>query len=150
MKTRIIKKLLACLLTVTCLFASMNTVVLADNSIVESYINSDYGVYSTFLKDYTSELTISGKTATCYSEATGNSSVTRIVGDMYLERYTASGWVDVDAWRMQCESNVYTNTKTKSNLISASYRLRTEFTVTARSGATETATIYSSIKFVTP
>ncbi len=149
MKTIRIKKILACLLTTSCLFASINTVAFANDNITESYIDSDYGVYSLYLSSCSSELTISGTSAECYSKAIGNSSVTQIIGDMYLMKYSSSnGWQDIDAWRLQQSGNYYTNTKTKTGLSSGSYRLRTEFTVTASNGATETVTAYSGVKVV--
>ena len=143
-----IRKLLACTLAVFCIASSRSNVICASESITESYINSDYVVYSTYLKDHTSELTISGTTATCKSTATGISSVTQIIGDMYLMKYTSSGWQDIDAWRLQVSGRYYSNTKTKTGLSSGNYRLRTEFTVTTSSGATETETKYSGVKVV--
>ena len=105
MKTKNIKKMLACLLAASCLFSSMNTVAFADDSIVESYIGSDYELYSLYLRNRTSTLSISGTTATCTSTATGYSSVTQIIGDMYLEKYISGEWTAIDAWRMVCMGN---------------------------------------------
>lgn len=148
MKTIKIKKTLACLLTASCLFSSMNTVAFADDSIVESYIGSDYGVYSLYTGDYSSTLTISGTTALCHSEATRNSYTKQIEGDMYLEKYVSGQWTAVDAWRLSVTGMDYSNTKTKSGLSSGKYRVKTEFYVTSTSGGTETLFAYSESKYV--
>ncbi len=143
------KRMLACILMASCMFVQTGIIVNADDNISEGTIDSVYEVRSTYLDDAKSELTISGTTAECYSKATGNSSVTQIIGDMYLMKYSSSnGWQDIDAWRLQQSGNYYTNTKTKTGLSSGSYRLRTEFTVTASNGATETVTAYSGVKVV--
>jgi len=143
------KRLIACILMAFCLCSQSGIIVNADDNINEGIIDSVYEVRSTYLIDYTSELTISGTTATCKSTARGTSSVTQIAGDMYLEKYTSSGWEAIDAWRLQVSGNSYSNTKTSSGLSSGSYRLRTEFEAKTSSGATETVTKYSSIKYVT-
>ncbi len=143
------KRLIACILMASCLFAQTGITVNANDSISENIIDSGYGVYSTYMKSCSSELTISGTSATCESEASGTASVTQIIGDMYLMKYSSSnGWQDIDAWRLQVSGSEYSNTKTKTGLSSGNYRLRTEFTVTTSSGATETVTAYSGIKVV--
>ena len=144
-----IKRLIACMLVASCLFAQSGIIVNADDNISEGTIETVYETRSTYLQDATSTLTISGTTATCKSEASGTSSVTQIIGDMYLMKYSSSnGWQDIDAWRLQQSGSEYSNTKTKTGLSSGNYRLRTEFTVTTSSGATETVTKYSGVKVV--
>lgn len=142
------KSILACVMMAACLLAQTGIVSSADYNMNEESIIATNETRSTYLSTTKSELTISGTTAECYSEATGNSSVTQIIGDMYLMKYTSNGWEDIDAWRLQVGGRIYSNTKTKTGLSSGSYRLRTEFTVTASNGATETATKYSGIKVV--
>lgn len=143
------KRIIACILIASCLFSQSGIIVNADDNISESAIETVYETRSTYLQTALSSLTISGTTATCKSDATGNSSVTQIIGDMYLMKYSSSnGWQDIDAWRLQQGGRNYSNTKTKTGLSSGSYRLRTEFTVSARNGATETVTAYSGIKVV--
>lgn len=131
-----------------CIFAQTGIVSSADYNINEESIVATNETRSTYLSSARSTLDISGTTATCKSTATGGSSVTQIIGDMYLMKYTSSGWQDIDAWRLQQGGNDYSNTKTKTGLSSGSYRLRTEFTVTASNGATETVTAYSGVKVV--
>ncbi len=143
------KRMLACILMASCLFAQSGIIVNADDNISEGNIESVYEMRSTYLSKASSELTISGTSAECYSQATGTSSVTQIIGDMYLMKYSSSsGWQDIDAWRLQQSGNYYSNTKTKTGLSSGSYRLRTEFEVKTSSGATETVTAYSGVKVV--
>lgn len=141
------KRILACVMIAACLLTQTGIASSADYNINEESIIATNETRSTYLSTAKSELTISGTSAECYSKATGDSSVTQIIGDMYLMKYTSSGWQDIDAWRLQVGGRYYSNTKTKTGLSSGSYRLRTEFTVTARTGS-ETVTTYSSIKVV--
>ncbi len=143
------KRILACVMIAACLLTQTGIASSADYNINEESIIATNETRSTYLSTAKSELTISGTSAECYSEATGDSSVTQIIGDMYLMKYSSSnGWQDIDAWRLQQSGNDYSNTKTKTGLSSGNYRLRTEFTVTSSSGATETVTAYSGIKVV--
>ena len=143
------KRILACVMIAACLFTQTGIASSADYNINEESIIATNETRSTYLSTTISELTISGTSAECYSKATGDSSVSQIIGDMYLMKYSSSnGWQDIDAWRLQVSGRNYSNTKTKTGLSSGSYRLRTEFTVTTSSGATETVTKYSGVKVV--
>lgn len=84
----------------------------------------------------TSKLTISSNgTATCTSELIGGNSVTRIVGNQYLQRYEyrGSGWqwytVSGGSWSKSVNDYDLYMSNTKSSLASGTYRLRTVFTV---------------------
>ncbi len=141
------KRILACVMMAACLLTQTGIASSANYNIDEESIIATSETRSTYLSRAKSTLTISGTSAECYSEAYGTSSVTQIIGDMYLEKYISGQWTAIDAWRLQQSGNDYSNTKTKTGLSSGSYRLKTEFTVTARSGS-ETVIAYSGVKVV--
>lgn len=76
----------------------------------------------------TNELTISGTTATCYSEARGMNA-TRIEMTHYLEKKTLLWWNTVADWTKQTNtSQTLTITTGRTGLESGTYRLRTVVT----------------------
>lgn len=95
-----------------------------------------------------STLFISGKTATCESDATGYyGETTKIVIDQTLQKYNNSTgkWTSVATWSETDYAFIGTATNTKSGLSSGSYRLKTVFSVYAGVNY-EQITVYSDIK----
>ena len=96
--------------------------------------------------DATSELYISGTTATCKSTIQGDSDVTKIVAEQYLQKQGFL-WIWTTYDGAEWTKTVYTNTifmsNTKTGLSSGKYRLKTIFTLTDKNGKTETITVYS-------
>jgi len=94
-----------------------------------------------------SNLKISGKTATCESSAAG-SNCASITVVQALQKYGGFLWVwnDVSGatWTKTVKASSITLTSTKSGLSSGTYRLKSTFTLTSKSGETETITVYSS------
>lgn len=76
-----------------------------------------------------STLSISGKTATCTSDAKGKSGVTKIVATQYLEKKWPNAWLPVETWKKTVNSKSLSMTNTKSDLSSATYRVKTVFNV---------------------
>ena len=101
--------------------------------------------------DATSELYISGTTATCKSTIQGYSDVTKIVAEQYLQKQGFL-WIWTTYDGAEWTKTVYTNTmfmsNTKTGLSSGKYRLKTIFTLTDKNGKTETITVYSDVKSI--
>ncbi|MBD5111392.1 MAG: hypothetical protein HDT42_02480 [Ruminococcaceae bacterium] len=99
----------------------------------------------------TSELYISGTTATCKSTIQGDSDVTKIVAEQYLQKQGFLWiWTTYDGaeWTKTVYTNVIAMSNTKTGLSSGKYRLKTIFTLTDSNGKTETITVYSDVKSV--
>lgn len=92
-------------------------------------------------------LTISGTTATCKSIYTDTETITSIKAVQTLEKHSFLWfWDTVGGEWTKTVNNARTLsfTNTKSSLASGTYRVKTVFTVTLSSGATESTTVYSS------
>lgn len=91
----------------------------------------------------TSELSISGATASCDSRINGINCV-KITAEQTLEKYWGLWiWTSVDgtSWTKTVNSSTLTMSNTKSGLASGTYRLKTVFTLTDSSGKSETITV---------
>lgn len=99
----------------------------------------------------TSELSISGTTATCTSRVQGDSDVIKIVAVQTLEKQGFL-WIwstyNNTVWIKTVYINAILMSNTKSGLASGKYRLKTEFTLTSSDGTSETITVYSDDKKV--
>lgn len=111
-----------------------SAVVIPPNAPAYSYTN-----------DCTSELSISGTTATCKSSVTGYyNQTTKIVIKQTLQKKNSSGtWDDVCSWSDTIYNYQGSLTNTKSSLSSGTYRLKTVATVYAGTEH-ETITKYST------
>ena len=91
-----------------------------------------------------SDLTFSGKTATCNSTVYGFSGITtKIVITQTLQRQSSSSWTYVTSWSKTFNSWYGFYGNTRSSLSSGTYRLKTVAKVYSGSNY-ETITIYSS------
>ena len=128
----------------------ISTICLLCWSSSAAYIPPDTPQYS-YTKYCSSELTISGTTATCTSNATGYvNETTKIIFNQTLQKQNSSGsWSDVTSasWTKTVYYYKGSATNTKSSLASGTYRLKTVFTVYAGSSY-ETITKYSSEKVI--
>lgn len=97
-----------------------------------------------------SDLTTSGKSAACKSSITANFEVTKIVINQYLQKKSDSSWGTVPngSWTKTVNTFVGSAENTKSSLSSGTYRLKTVFTVTTKTGQSETITVYSTEKTI--
>jgi hypothetical protein len=121
------KKISAFLLVVCIAVCSALTPIYAENN--EPTIVTPYYLYAV---SATSTLTISGSTATCTSELSGGSSVTRIVGTQYLQKKGILGiWSTVSSgtWSKSVDGLYLYMSNSKGSIDSGTYRLRTVFTV---------------------
>lgn len=129
---------------------AISTFCLLCSNVSAAYIPPDFPEYS-YTKYCSSELTISGTTATCTSNATGYiNETTKIVFNQTLQKQNSSGgWYDVSnaSWTTTVYNYKGTVTNTKSGLSNATYRLKTVFTVYAGSSY-ETITKYSQERTV--
>lgn len=76
-------------------------------------------------------LSITGGTATCTGKIAGNSTVTKIVATLYLEKKNGSSWnvVNGAVWSGSVSGNSLSMAKTKDYLGSGTYRARIVGTV---------------------
>ncbi len=91
-------------------------------------------------------LSFSGTTATCTSRVSGTLAVEITIEQTLQKEGLLWIWSDVDGaeWTKTVYSSTAVATNTKSGLASGTYRLKTEFTLTASDGTTETITVYST------
>ncbi len=105
--------------------------------------------YYLYTLSATSTLSISSSTATCTSELSSGSSVTKIVSKQYLEKKGLLGsWSTVTSgtWTKTIDTSYSLMINTKSNLGGGAYRLRTVFTVYSGSSSEEIEKISSKMK----
>ena len=99
-----------------------------------------------------SQLTISGTTATCKSQIIELSGTVKSVTiKQTLQIHWFASWfltVSNATWETTSTSKSVTFQNTKSGLASGTYRVKSDFTVTTTSGQTETITVYSAEKTV--
>lgn len=105
--------------------------------------------YWLYTNTYSSELSISGTTATCTSKVTGYSGITtKIVITQTLQKKNSSGkWEKVTSWETTVNSFKASVTNYAYNLSKGTYRLKSVFKVYSGSDY-ETITKYSSEKTV--
>ena len=112
-------------------------------------VSADNVARSLYTSNVTSELTISGTTATCKSSVEGKNGATKTEISQYLQKRTSSG----DWNTIYSNSGTYNNankntlTGSKSGLGKGTYRLKTISKVYS-GGKYETTTKYSSNKTV--
>lgn len=94
-----------------------------------------------------STLSISGTTATCTSRCNGVAvSITAVQTLQKEGLFWIWGDVDGAEWTETVNMAAIGITNTFSGLSSGTYRLKSEYTLTASDGSTETITVYSSEK----
>ncbi len=143
MKRKTMKKLTAWILCVALMCALVPAASAAPRALPDDEIVQP--MYS-YVSSYSTELTISGGTATCKAKITGISgTTTKLVAEMTLQKKSGLlGWDDVETWKTTVITNSLSSTKTKS-VSSGTYRVKVKFT--AYSGtASESFTKYSSNK----
>ncbi len=139
---RIIAAILIALLSVNS-FEVISEALTKSDSIVVMDINSS---------TKKSELYFNNGTATCRSiYAESSSPVSSISATQTLEKKGLFGIyssVSGASWTKTVTTQNLSMSNTKSNLSSGTYRLKTVFTVTLKSGTTESVTVYSAEKTV--
>lgn len=100
---------------------------------------SELSLYTTYLYNCSSTLTISGTTATCTSKATGYyGETTKIVIDQILQKKDSSGnWSKVDSWSETDTGYKGSATNYAYSLSKGTYRLKSVFTVYAGNDSEE-------------
>ena len=143
MKRKTLKKLTAWILCVALMCALVPAASAVPRALPEDEIVQP--MYN-YVSSYSTELTISGGTATCKATITGyNGTTTKLVAEMTLQKKSGLfGWDDVETWKTSISTYKLTSTKTKS-VSSGTYRVKVKFT--AYSGtSSESFTKYSSTK----
>ena len=97
--------------------------------------------------DARSNLTIDGTRANCQSYARGEDAVKITATQTLQKNVFLFYWSDYDnaSWTKTIQSNIFTMYNTKT-ITSGTYRLKTVFTLTDKSGETETITVYSQVQ----
>lgn len=118
------------------------------NAASAAVILPDSPAYS-YTRECSSDLSISGTTATCESSVTGYyNKTTKIVITQTLQKKNSSGnWDDICSWSGTIYSFQGSLINTKSSLSSGTYRLKTVATVYAGT-SNETITKYSKEKTI--
>ena len=118
------RKVIAIMLAISALF-SMGVSVCAYNG---ENTASPYYLYTYSVK---SSLTIVNGTAYCKSVITGDNTVTQIYATMYLEKKNGDKWEAVKncTWSDSVKGKSLTISKSKDNLDSGTYRVKTVGTV---------------------
>lgn len=111
--------------------------------------DEDITLYLSYTNNCESTLTVSGKTAKCYSYLMGyRGTTTKITFNQSLQKKNSSGsWYSVTGWGTTISDFVGSTTNSYPYLTSGTYRLKTVFTVYAGSKS-ETVTAYSNSKTV--
>lgn len=73
----------------------------------------------------TSDLSISGTTALCKSNASGEKDVTKINMYQYLDKYESGSWNKIATWYDVTSGSMLTMENTRKSLSKGKYRLRT-------------------------
>lgn len=138
------KKLISLLVTVVLSISFMSCI-----PVTAAVIIPDASPAYLYTSECSSTLTISGKTATCTSYASGyRNETTKIVITQTLQKKTSTGsWSKVSSWSETDTGYKGSATNTKSGLSKGTYRLKTVFKVYAGSKY-ETITKYSSNKTI--
>lgn len=127
---------------------TVSVIVLLVGNISAAYIPPNAPQYNNTFS-CNSELTISGTTATCSSEAVGYiNKTTKIVITQTLQKLNSSGiWIDVSdaSWTTTINNCIGLATNTKNDLSSGIYRLKSAFKVYAGSSY-EPIVLYSQSK----
>lgn len=96
-----------------------------------------------YCSDASVKLTISSGTAYCKSGVSGYADLTRSVSiDMTLQKKVLWWWDDVTSWNAAYSGEYASMSRTES-VGGGTYRVKTEFTITANDGNTESITEYS-------
>ncbi len=132
-----IKKIISLLCAVV-----LSTSFAVGNVASAAVILPDFPAYS-YTRECSSDLSISGTTATCNSSVTGYyNETTKIVIIQTLQKKNSSGkWEYICSWNETIDGFKGSVTNTKSSLESGTYRLKTVFTIYAGT-ASETITKY--------
>ena len=136
-KRKLVSAIIAAVMSVTLSVTSYAESGKSDNS-------NGISVMNIICESCTSNLSISGTTATCTSRATGDD-VKSITATQTLQKKSGSSWVAVTgaSWTKTTSISSLYMSNSKSGLSSGTYRLKSVFTLTSSNGKTETITVYS-------
>ncbi len=79
----------------------------------------------TYASKVTSTIKIVSKVATCISQVSGKTGVTKIVITQRLQRLEGTSWVNIQSWTKTVNSDYATFTNQSGTLVSDTYRTRT-------------------------
>lgn len=142
------QKIIASLGVLLCVFVNFSAVAYADTTV--SFSDYRSSVLYEIADTTDSILNIEDETAYCISSATGTNTA-RITIKHTLQKYWGLWiWNDVKGaeWSRTEERNSVRLSNSISGLDSGTYRVKSVFTLTNKSGKSETITVYSETKSV--
>ncbi len=139
------KQIVASVFTAACLCTCFATTVSAKTVSTHALVNSVSPLYD-IAKSVRSELILTGTKAECVSQVSGEN-IAKITVEQTLQKYSGWFWIwdDVDgaSWSKTENMSSVRLSNTKSGLTSGTYRVKSVFTLTDKSGKTENITVYS-------
>lgn len=143
------KRFFSLLLVAVLAMVTMSSTTLAATDLASADSAIEIMPFWDYTHDCSNKLSISGTTATCYSDASGYSGVTtKIVIEHTLQKKTLLFfWSDVDSWSTTINKYAGSLTSTRGGLSSGTYQLKTVYTIYSGSNS-ETIEIYSDEKKV--
>ncbi len=134
-------------------FMMLPTANVTASAETDTYIlNEGIAPAAEYVNSAKSTLTISSGTAKCSSNCTSLSEVVQVRVEQTLEKHSGWFWiwnnVDGASWSTTKSGSYAAVVNAKNGLSSGTYRVKSEFTLTASNGETETITIYSEEKTV--
>jgi len=138
-------KLVALLLTVTCLSYAFSMTAFAETT--ETFVGTgDISPAYEIAKNVSSDLVIDGTNAYCTSNVRGDDIVSITVTQTLQKYWGLWIWNDVSGaeWTKTVNYSATTLSSSKSGLDNGTYRVKSVFNLTDKSGKTETITIYSN------
>ena len=129
------KRILAAIMTMGLVATSLTTAV--------SAADLSFGNVDVIANEAVSRVTISGTTASCYSTTRGDAVSISVTQTLQVKKTTVWSNVKGATWTKTVNANYINMRNFQYNLTSGTYRLKSEYTLTAKDGTTETITVYS-------
>lgn len=138
-----LKKLMASLGVLICLFSNSFTVAYAETNV--PLINNGVSLLYEIADNPSSNLSIVDRTAYCISTTTGNNAVSITVTQTLQKHWGLWYWENVKGaeWTRTNDYNSIRLSNSKSELDRGTYRVKSVFTLINKDGKSETITIYS-------
>ena len=135
--------------TVLAVLTAMTMTIPASMNYMSVTVSADASICTAYTKTYSSELSVSGNTASCKSVVTGYSGkTTKIFINQVLEKKNSSGkWGYYNSTSKSSNSSSVKLEKTYSNVPKGTYRVKTTATVYA-GNKSEVVTRYSPTRTI--
>ncbi len=143
-----LKKIIASLGVLICLFASSSAVAYAES--VDPFVDDGISLAYEIAFNPISDLQITDNTAYCTSKTDGSEAVNITITQTLQKYWGLWIWNDVEGaeWTKTQNDNSVCLSTSIGNLDKGTYRLKSVFTLTDKNGKEETITIYSDEKTI--